>query len=153
MVIQGMIKESDIYRQNADNCRQLAEAAQDEAAYKRFKRMEAAWLALAEEQDWLDVERSPLDPGQGEIGQHRCCLFTLHARLATVVRFANAEQCIDVRRDTASWASITTSWIISRRTPRLSNAAKLFAHTQPDSRGRGTFRSIGRSPDRAENGH
>ena len=41
---------------------QLAEAAQDEAAYKRFKRMEAAWLALAEEQDWLDVERSPLDP-------------------------------------------------------------------------------------------
>ena len=62
MVIQGMIKESDIYRQNADNCMQLAEAAQDEAAYKRFKRMEAAWLALAEEQDWLDVERSPLDP-------------------------------------------------------------------------------------------
>jgi hypothetical protein len=57
-----MIKESDIYRQNADNCMQLAEAAQDEAAYKRFKRMEAAWLALAEEQDWLDVERSPLDP-------------------------------------------------------------------------------------------
>jgi len=62
MVIQGMIKESDIYRQNADNCMQLAEAAQDEAAYKRFKRMEAAWHALAEEQDWLDVERSPLDP-------------------------------------------------------------------------------------------
>ena len=41
---------------------QLAEAAQDETAYKRFKRMEAAWLALAEEQDWLDGERSPLDP-------------------------------------------------------------------------------------------
>ena len=55
MVIQGMIKESDIYRQNADNCMHLAEAAQDEAAYKRFKRME-------EEQDWLDGERSPLDP-------------------------------------------------------------------------------------------
>ena len=50
-----MIKESDIYRKNADNCMQLAEAAQDEAAYKRFKRMEAAWL-------WLDGERSPLDP-------------------------------------------------------------------------------------------
>jgi hypothetical protein len=59
-----MIKESDIYRQNADNCMQLAEAAQDEAAYKRFKRMEAAWLALAEEQDWLDGERSPLDPAK-----------------------------------------------------------------------------------------
>jgi hypothetical protein len=59
-----MIKDSDIYRQNADNCLQLAEAAQDEAAYKRYKRMEAAWLALAEEQDWLDGERSPIDqPG------------------------------------------------------------------------------------------
>ena len=60
-----MIKESDIYRQNADNCLQLAEAAVDEAAYKRFKRMEAAWLALAEEQDWLDGEQSPVDPNAG----------------------------------------------------------------------------------------
>ena len=59
-----MIKESDIYRLNADNCMQLAEAAQDEVAYKRFKRMEAAWLAFAEEQDWLDGERSPLDPAK-----------------------------------------------------------------------------------------
>jgi hypothetical protein len=24
--------------------------------------MEAAWLAFAEEQDWLDGERSPIDP-------------------------------------------------------------------------------------------
>jgi hypothetical protein len=56
-----MIKESDVYRQNADNCMQLAEAAKDDAAYNRFKRMEAAWLALAEEQDWLDGERSPVD--------------------------------------------------------------------------------------------
>lgn len=37
----------------------------DKAAYKRFKRMEAAWLALAEEQDWLDGERSPVDPNAG----------------------------------------------------------------------------------------
>jgi hypothetical protein len=60
-----VIKESDIYRQNADNCMQLAEAAQDEVAFKRFKRMEAAWLALAEEQDWLDGELSPVDPKAG----------------------------------------------------------------------------------------
>ena len=60
-----MIKEFDIYRQNADNCMQLAEAAQDDAAYKRFKRMEAAWLALAEEQDWLDGEKPPVDPTLG----------------------------------------------------------------------------------------
>jgi len=38
----------------------LAEAAEDEAAYNRFKRMEAAWLALAEEQDWLDGETPPV---------------------------------------------------------------------------------------------
>jgi hypothetical protein len=60
-----MIKESDIYRQNAENCLQLSEAAQNEAAYRRFKRMEAAWLALAEEQDWLDGQRSPVDPNDG----------------------------------------------------------------------------------------
>jgi hypothetical protein len=60
-----MIKESDVYRQNADNCSQLAEAAQDEAAHKRYKRMEAAWLALAEEQDWLDGEQSPVDSNAG----------------------------------------------------------------------------------------
>jgi hypothetical protein len=56
---EKMTKESDIYRQNADNCMQLTEAAQDEAAYKRFKRMKAAWLALAAEQDWLDGEQAP----------------------------------------------------------------------------------------------
>ena len=41
---------------------QMAEAAQGEPAYNRYKRMEAAWPALAEEQDWLDGERSPIDP-------------------------------------------------------------------------------------------
>ena len=54
-----MIKQSDIYRQNAENCMQMAEAAEGEPAYNRFKRMEAAWLALAEEQDWLDGEQPP----------------------------------------------------------------------------------------------
>jgi len=37
-------------------------AAQGEPAYNRYKRMEAAWLALAEVQDWLDGERSPNAP-------------------------------------------------------------------------------------------
>jgi len=41
---------------------QMAEAAQGEPAYNRSKRMEAAWLALVEEQDWLDGELSPMDP-------------------------------------------------------------------------------------------
>lgn len=58
-----MIKQSDTYRENADNCMRLAEAAPDEASYKRYKRMEAAWLALAEEQDWLDGETTPVIGG------------------------------------------------------------------------------------------
>jgi len=44
-----MTRQSDLYRENAENCMQLAETAQSEPAYHRYKRMEAAWLALAEE--------------------------------------------------------------------------------------------------------
>ena len=50
------MKQSDHYLENAENCAQLAERAPDEAAYRRYKRMEAAWRALAVEQDWLDGE-------------------------------------------------------------------------------------------------
>ena len=59
------MKQSDIYRQNAENCMQMAEGAEAEPAYNRFKRMEAAWLALAEEQDWLDGEQSHVGPDDG----------------------------------------------------------------------------------------
>lgn len=52
------MKQSDHFRENAENCAQLAERATDDAAHKRYKRMEAAWRALAEEQDWLDGETS-----------------------------------------------------------------------------------------------
>jgi hypothetical protein len=55
-------KQSDTFRDNAQNCAFLAERAKDDAAFQRFKRMEAAWLALAEEQDWLDGEKCPLSP-------------------------------------------------------------------------------------------
>ena len=58
---RGM-KQSDLYRQNAENCMLMAEAAQGEPAYNRYKLMELAWLALAEEQDWLDGEQSTVDP-------------------------------------------------------------------------------------------
>jgi hypothetical protein len=51
-------KLSDTFRDNAQNCLMLAERAKDDATFQRFKRMEAAWLALAEEQDWLDGEKS-----------------------------------------------------------------------------------------------
>jgi hypothetical protein len=53
------MKQSEIFRENAENCAHLAEAATSDPAFLRYKRMEAAWLALAEEQDWLDGEISP----------------------------------------------------------------------------------------------
>jgi len=53
-----MIKQSDQFRENAENCLHLAEAAEDEPRFLRYKRMAAAWIALAVEQDWLDGEKS-----------------------------------------------------------------------------------------------
>ena len=54
------MKQSEIFRENAENCAHLAESASDEPAYQRYKRMEAAWSALADEQDWLDGEVLPV---------------------------------------------------------------------------------------------
>jgi hypothetical protein len=56
------MKQSQHFLENAENCAQLAERAADDPTYKRYKRMEAAWRALAEEQDWLDGEVSPVQP-------------------------------------------------------------------------------------------
>jgi hypothetical protein len=57
------MKQSEIFRENAENCAHLAESASGEPAYLRYKRMEAAWRALADEQDWLDGEVSPVRSG------------------------------------------------------------------------------------------
>ena len=54
------MKQSDIYRENAENCLQLAERAEGQPAFRRYSRMAQAWLALADEQDWLDGEIPPL---------------------------------------------------------------------------------------------
>jgi hypothetical protein len=59
------MKQSEIFRENAENCAHLAESASSEPAYLRFKRMEAAWRALAYEQDWLDGEVSPARKSNG----------------------------------------------------------------------------------------
>ena len=58
------MKPSEIYKENAENCAQLAEAepTTETPAYRRFRRMEAAWRALAEEQEWLDGEVRPIGP-------------------------------------------------------------------------------------------
>jgi hypothetical protein len=55
-----MEKPSDLYRQNAENCLELAEKATSEPAVRRYQRMAEAWSALAEEQDWLDGEIPPV---------------------------------------------------------------------------------------------
>ena len=57
---EEVMKQSEIYRQNAENCANLAEDASNEPTRQRYKRMEAAWRALADEQDWLDGETSPV---------------------------------------------------------------------------------------------
>jgi hypothetical protein len=54
------MKQSDLYRENAENCLQLAERAEGRPAVRRYARMATAWTALAHEQDWLDGEISPL---------------------------------------------------------------------------------------------
>jgi hypothetical protein len=54
------MKKSDQYRENADHCAELAETATSAPVIRRYRRMEAAWRALAHEQDWLDGEISPL---------------------------------------------------------------------------------------------
>jgi len=54
------MKQSDIFRDNAENCLQLAERAEGQPAYKRYSRMADAWTALAAEQDWLDGEVPPV---------------------------------------------------------------------------------------------
>ncbi|WP_027546230.1 hypothetical protein [Bradyrhizobium sp. WSM2254] len=54
------MKQSDIFRDNADNCLQLAERAEGKPAHKRYSRMADAWTALATEQDWLDGEIPPV---------------------------------------------------------------------------------------------
>jgi hypothetical protein len=53
------MKQSEIFRENAENCAHLAESADSEPVFNRYKRMEVAWRALADEQDWLDGEVSP----------------------------------------------------------------------------------------------
>jgi hypothetical protein len=50
------MKQSQHFLEDAENCAQLAERAADESTYNGYKRMEAAWRALAVEQDWLNGE-------------------------------------------------------------------------------------------------
>lgn len=53
------VKDSDIFRENAENCMQLSERAPDEPTANRYRRMATAWRDLADEQDWLDGHVPP----------------------------------------------------------------------------------------------
>src|SRR5438270_12347051 len=44
------MKQSDVFRDNAENCLHLAERAKGQPAFKRYLRMAEAWAALAHEQ-------------------------------------------------------------------------------------------------------
>jgi hypothetical protein len=65
------MKQSAHYRENAEHCAALAEGARDQPSFRRFKRMEAAWLALAEEQDWLDGEVTPVPSAHESAGSQQ----------------------------------------------------------------------------------
>lgn len=64
------MKQSDVFRDNAENCRELAEKAEG-PAFRRYMRMAQAWVALAEEQDWLDGVVPPARDERKELrGDH-----------------------------------------------------------------------------------
>ncbi len=54
------MKQSETFRENAENCLHLAEHSQGQPAMRRYRRMAEAWIALADEQDWLDGEIPPV---------------------------------------------------------------------------------------------
>jgi hypothetical protein len=64
------VKQSEIYLDNAERCANLADMAPSQPAYRRFKRMESAWRALALEQDWLDGEIPPASIARPNIHAH-----------------------------------------------------------------------------------
>jgi len=53
------MKASRTFLENAERCAHLADMAPSQPSYRRYKRMESAWRALALEQDWLDGEIPP----------------------------------------------------------------------------------------------
>jgi hypothetical protein len=54
------MKQSDLLRENAGHCLDLAERASGKPAHKRYLRMAQGWTALADAQDWLDGEIPPI---------------------------------------------------------------------------------------------
>jgi hypothetical protein len=53
-----MENSSEGMRKNAENCGELAERATTDHEKARFKRMERAWDNLADNQDWLNGDKT-----------------------------------------------------------------------------------------------
>ena len=51
-----MTNKADDLHRNAENCAELAAAANDQRDRRRYVRMEEAWKSLAQTQAWLDGE-------------------------------------------------------------------------------------------------
>ena len=47
-------------RENAENCAEMAENTGDDACRRRYQRMEQTYLRLAETDEWLEGQVSPL---------------------------------------------------------------------------------------------
>jgi hypothetical protein len=48
------------FLENAENCIELADSAEDAPSRARYQRMAQAWFALAKEQEWLEGEIPPI---------------------------------------------------------------------------------------------
>jgi hypothetical protein len=54
--MEEVMGKSDALRKNAENCAELADAADSVQKKKRYERMARSWNHLAETQSWLDGE-------------------------------------------------------------------------------------------------
>lgn len=61
-VPEEIMKPSEIYRENAENCPNLLRASPPPKHQRTSGLVEAAWRSLAEEQEWLDGEVRPIGP-------------------------------------------------------------------------------------------
>lgn len=63
--------EIKTYLENAENCMELAEKANDAPSRARYLRMAEGWLALVNEQEWLNGNASPLLSGMNGPNQKK----------------------------------------------------------------------------------
>ena len=59
LVQEVSMTASQTFLEHAECCAHLADTASSQPSYRRFKRMESAWRALALEEDWLDGKIPP----------------------------------------------------------------------------------------------